>query len=170
MHFIGHSIGAKICVELVKRFRAKHNAATYLLFPTLERLAQTPNGRKIWPILGPLRKVVVFAASFVHRLPESWLATVVKWAIRKNIFTSRNVMCINYLSYVLIYIGYKGIQLAIENPTSKNTSTVHVHVTTTVKLLHPKALERSLFMACDELEVVGELNAGDIRLHSERCV
>ena len=107
LHFIGHSIGAKICVELVKRFRAKHNAATYLLFPTLERLAQTPNGRKIWPILGPLRKVVVFAASIVHRLPESWLATVVKWAIRKNIFTSRNVMCINYLSYVLIYIGYK---------------------------------------------------------------
>ena len=37
-----------------------------------------------------------------------------------------------------------------------------------MKLLHPQALERSLFMAHDELKVVGELNANDIRLHSDR--
>lgn len=84
LHFIGHSIGAKICVELVKRYRSKHNAAAYLLFPTLERMAQTPSGRKLWPILGPLRKVVVFAASLLYRLPESWLTPVVEWAMRKT--------------------------------------------------------------------------------------
>lgn len=39
-----------------------------------------------------------------------------------------------------------------------------------MRLLHPQALERSLFMAHDELKVVGELNADDIRLHSDRCV
>lgn len=84
LHFIGHSIGSKICIELVKRYRTKYNAAAYLLFPTLERMAQTPKGRKLWPILGPLRKVVVFAASFLQRLPESWLTSVVHWAMRNK--------------------------------------------------------------------------------------
>ncbi|EFX87830.1 hypothetical protein DAPPUDRAFT_306361 [Daphnia pulex] len=149
LHFIGHSIGAKICVELVKRYRSKHNAAAYLLFPTLERMAQTPSGRKLWPILGPLRKVVVFAASLLYRLPESWLAPVVEWAMRS-----------------------KGSHLAIESSTSSGSapSAVHVNVRTTMRLLHPQALERSLFMAHDELKVVGELNADDIRLHSDRLV
>ena len=86
VHFIGHSIGAKISIELVKLYREKHNAAAYLLFPTLERMAQTPKGRKLWPILGPLRKVVVFAASLIQYVPESWVKMVVQWSIgEKNI-------------------------------------------------------------------------------------
>ena len=60
--------------------------------------------------------------------------------------------------------------MAIENSTLEITPAVHVNVRTTLRLLHPQALERSLFMAHDELKVVGELNADDIRLHSDRCV
>ena len=67
-------------------------------------------------------------------------------------------------------IGSKGNQLAIENSTSEGRPVVHANVRTTMKLLHPQAVERSLFMAHDELKVVGELNADDIRLHSDRCV
>ena len=67
-------------------------------------------------------------------------------------------------------IGSKGNQLAIENSTSESIPVVHANVRTTMKLLHPQAVERSLFMAHDELKVVGELNADDIRLHSDRCV
>lgn len=86
LHFIGHSIGSKISVELVKRYRKTHNAAGYLLFPTLERMAETPSGRKLWPMFGPLRKTVVLAASFIYRLPESWLTTIVQWVLRKTKF------------------------------------------------------------------------------------
>ena len=39
-----------------------------------------------------------------------------------------------------------------------------------MKLLHPLALERSLFMAHDELRVVRELDVENLRLHSDRCV
>jgi len=173
LHFIGHSIGAKICVELVKRYRSKHNAAAYLLFPTLERMAQTPSGRKLWPILGPLRKLVVFAASLLHRLPESWLTPVVEWAMRKtNAYLLRVVFSLYIFSILNFprYAGSKGSHLAIENSTSSGSapSAVHVNVRTTMRLLHPQALERSLFMAHDELKVVVELNADDIRLHSDR--
>ena len=68
------------------------------------------------------------------------------------------------------YAGSKGSHLAIESSTSSSSapSAVHVNVRTTMRLLHPQALERSLFMAHDELKVVGELNANDIRLHSDR--
>lgn len=86
LHLIGHSIGSKICLELVKQFKTKHNAAAYLLFPTLERMAETPSGRKLWPILGPLRNIVVMGASVINRLPESWLATIIQWFISNNTF------------------------------------------------------------------------------------
>lgn len=84
LHLIGHSIGAKICLELLSRLASEsgenRRASAYLLFPTLERMAETPNGRRMWPLLGPLRKPVVLAASLIHRLiPESWLTTVVQW-------------------------------------------------------------------------------------------
>lgn len=168
LHFIGHSIGAKICVELVKRYRTKHRAAGYLLFPTLERMAETPSGRKLWPVLGPLRKAVVFAASLVYRLPESWLTTIVQWVMRKEISSISNIHFIHCL--FLYVLESKGSQLAIESSASSSTPVVHVNVRTTIKLLNPQALERSLFMAHDELKVVRELNAEDIRLHSDRCV
>lgn len=170
LHFIGHSIGAKICVELVKRYRKTHNAAAYLLFPTLERMAQTPSGRKLWPILGPFRKVVVLAASLINRLPESWLTTIVQWAMRNTTmcFSLKTFPGSNSFSRCT---GSKGSQLPIESSTSSApgaSAIVHVNVRTTMSLLHPQALERSLFMAHDELKVVGELNAEDIRLHSDR--
>lgn len=150
LHLIGHSIGAKICVELVKRYKAKHNAAAYLLFPTLERMADTPQGRKMWPLLGPLRKPVILTVSLINwLLPETWLHSIVGW-----------------------FLGYKGASLeAIEGTKdgfSASSSAVHVNVRTTVRYLLPEALERSLFMAHDEFQVVRELNAEDIRQHSDR--
>lgn len=82
LHLIGHSIGSKICLELLKRFRESDDhrqAYAYLLFPTLERMAQTPNGRRMWPMLGPLRKPLVLAVSLIYRLPELWLTTLIRW-------------------------------------------------------------------------------------------
>jgi len=149
LHLIGHSIGAKICVELVKRYKERNNAAAYLLFPTLERMAETPQGQKMWPILGPLRRPVILTVSLINWLmPETWLQSIVSW-----------------------FLGYKAGNLAVIENTKDDISAssgVHVNVRTTVRLLHPDALERSLFMAHDEFQVVRELNAEDIRQHSDR--
>lgn len=57
-------------------------------------------------------------------------------------------------------------QLAVEHTSS--LSAAHVNVRTTLKLLHPQALERSLFMAHDELQVVGALNVDHVRKHSDK--
>ena len=79
LYFIGHSIGSKIVLSLVNKFESDNKTVGYLLFPTCERMAQTPNGRKLWPILGPLRKVVVLGAALLQQLPESWLSRIVHW-------------------------------------------------------------------------------------------
>ena len=46
LHFIGHSIGAKIVLNLVNRLSSQQQAKGYLLFPTVERMAQSPNGNR----------------------------------------------------------------------------------------------------------------------------
>ena len=61
--FIGHSIGCKIILELMKRLSLIHNQngkslqtinhtlsvhKSYLLFPTIERMKQTQAGRFTW--------------------------------------------------------------------------------------------------------------------------
>jgi len=140
LHLIGHSIGGKISAELVKHYSSNYNINAYLLFPTLERMAQTPKGRKLGPFLGPLRKMVVFVASVINRLPESWITSVLQMFLSVN----RN--------------------LAV----SEGSATGDVILRTTRKLLHPQALERCMFMAHDELQVVGELNAGELRKFSDR--
>ena len=58
--------------------------------------------------------------------------------------------------------------LAIENTTVSPIEPNHVSVKTTVKLLNPHALERSLFMAHDELQVVCDLDADEIRRCANR--
>ena len=83
LHLIGHSIGGKISAELVKHYSSNYNINAYLLFPTLERMAQTPKGRKLGPFLGPLRKMVVFVASVINRLPESWITSVLQMFLSK---------------------------------------------------------------------------------------
>ena len=146
---IGHSIGAKICVELVKRYKEKHNAVAYLLFPVMERIAETHFGRILWPFIGPLRKPVILTVSLINKLmPQAWLHSIVDW-----------------------FLDYKGGNLAASEDTNGGDSAaskVHTYIRTTVRLLHPEALERSLFMAHDEFKVVRELNAEDIRQHSDR--
>lgn len=45
---MGHSVGAEMCIQVMKRNKAID--AAYLLFPTLAHIAQTPNGRRLQPI------------------------------------------------------------------------------------------------------------------------
>lgn len=78
LHLIGHSIGGKIAAELVKHYCNDYDINAYLLFPTLERMAQTPSGQRLRPFLGPLRKMVVLLASVINRLPDSWVTSLLQ--------------------------------------------------------------------------------------------
>lgn len=61
--FIGHSAGAKIVSELLKNKNLyERTKKGYLIFPTLERIADTPNGKFLIPIVTYGLSFILFLA------------------------------------------------------------------------------------------------------------
>lgn len=77
VHLIGHSIGSYMIVEMLDRPNiAKTVNKSYLLFPTVEYMAQTPNGK----ILTNYVKYVVWLLVFLSRM-FTFLPTIVQNAL-----------------------------------------------------------------------------------------
>ncbi|KAK7904473.1 hypothetical protein WMY93_017080 [Mugilogobius chulae] len=57
---IGHSIGCYIILEMMKRDPELKVLKAVMLFPTIERMAQTPQGRVVTPVICQLRYVAYF--------------------------------------------------------------------------------------------------------------
>ncbi|KAG5855998.1 hypothetical protein ANANG_G00003060 [Anguilla anguilla] len=79
---IGHSIGCYIIIEMMKRDPELQVLKSVLLFPTIERMAVTPQGRVMTPVLRRLRHVAYLPVFLLSLLPQSLQATVVKVALR----------------------------------------------------------------------------------------
>lgn len=63
IYFIGHSVGAKIVLELLKHKEIEtRTKKCYLLFPTLEHIAKTPNGKILIPTVTYGLSVILFFA------------------------------------------------------------------------------------------------------------
>lgn len=56
---IGHSIGCYMILNLLPRIPQFHVMRCFMLFPTIERMAETPNGRTFTPALNYLRWILV---------------------------------------------------------------------------------------------------------------
>ncbi|CAL4142224.1 unnamed protein product, partial [Meganyctiphanes norvegica] len=70
---VGHSIGCKIILDCIKTFKGDNGVSvtqSYLLFPTIERMKETPQGVKLWPMLCYFRWLVVLLAAIVNLLPS----------------------------------------------------------------------------------------------------
>lgn len=82
VYLIGHSIGAKLCLDLLKTQGFSHQVQhCYLLFPTIERMAESSNG-KLVPTYDKFSFLFrIFYKSF-HWLPESWKRAIVSKCCR----------------------------------------------------------------------------------------
>ena len=69
VHLIGHSIGAWLLLSLLDGLPEARRGRGLLLFPTIERMAQTPNGVRMAPLFGSLRLPAVQLSRLIHRLP-----------------------------------------------------------------------------------------------------
>lgn len=77
---IGHSIGAYIILKLLKeKIRESDIVKSILLFPTIERMAVTPNGRYVTPLLNYFKWFAVSTVSLVSYLPQSITKSLVQW-------------------------------------------------------------------------------------------
>ncbi|KAK9509482.1 hypothetical protein O3M35_006792 [Rhynocoris fuscipes] len=79
LNLIGHSIGAKICIELMKNDDiANKTKQIHLLFPAIHQLANTPKGwmfTRIWSKLAPL---VIFMTHLFICLPYYIRYTIIR--------------------------------------------------------------------------------------------
>ena len=115
IHLIGHSIGAWMILELLKRPQIKERVQKcYLLFPTVERMAVTSNGWWFTKIASPFYFVMrwflavflmlpVFVQTFliymyflIFSIPETFLGTALKYAnpnvMERVVFLARDEM------------------------------------------------------------------------------
>ncbi|XP_036336935.1 lipid droplet-associated hydrolase [Rhagoletis pomonella] len=72
IHLIGHSIGAWMVIQLLEEQTIRDRVKKcYLLFPTLERMLDSPNGWNFTKIGVPLYTTVGFLIPLFNRLPKA---------------------------------------------------------------------------------------------------
>ncbi len=69
VHLVGHSIGAWLVLQLLDTLPPAQRGQAVMLFPTIERMALTPNGRLLRPLFSSLRPAGVALVRAARRLP-----------------------------------------------------------------------------------------------------
>ena len=70
---VGHSIGSYVILHIMDQMK-EHSSRLILgilLFPTIEQMAITPNGKIFTPVLKYARWILTFAAALLYCLPKS---------------------------------------------------------------------------------------------------
>ncbi|XP_077477370.1 lipid droplet-associated hydrolase [Stigmatopora argus] len=75
---IGHSIGCYIILEIMRRNPHLKILKAVMLFPTIERMAATPQGKAVTPALCHLRYVAYLSIFLISLLPETVKSRLVK--------------------------------------------------------------------------------------------
>lgn len=75
---VGHSIGCYIILEMMKRNPELKVLKAVMLFPTIERMAQTPRGKVMTPVLCQMRYLAYLPLFFLSLLPEGLKASLIK--------------------------------------------------------------------------------------------
>lgn len=78
---VGHSIGCYIILEMMKRDPQLKVLKAVMLFPTIERMAQTPQGRVATPVMCQMRYVAYLPVFLISLLPEPLKNCLVRLAL-----------------------------------------------------------------------------------------
>uniref|UniRef100_UPI00358F27B9 lipid droplet-associated hydrolase isoform X1 n=1 Tax=Myxine glutinosa TaxID=7769 RepID=UPI00358F27B9 len=79
---IGHSIGCYVILEMMKREPRLKVAKAVLLFPTIERMSTSPQGRYLSPVLCNLRYLLYPSIAILSLLPKHLKSMLTYWAFR----------------------------------------------------------------------------------------
>ncbi|XP_035599057.1 lipid droplet-associated hydrolase [Oncorhynchus keta] len=79
---VGHSIGCYLILEMMKRDPELQVVKSVMLFPTIERMAATPQGRVMTPVLCRLRYVAYLPIFLLSLLPDVLKTFMVKLVFR----------------------------------------------------------------------------------------
>ncbi|XP_027856785.1 lipid droplet-associated hydrolase isoform X1 [Xiphophorus couchianus] len=79
---VGHSIGCYMILEMMRRSPELEVLKAVLLFPTIERMAQSPQGKVMTPVLCQLRYLAYLPLFLLSLLPQRVAALLVRLLLR----------------------------------------------------------------------------------------
>lgn len=85
VYLIGHSVGAKICLDLIKNHTqfSEQVQHTYLMFPTIEFIGESKKGKEV-PSFNRYFFLLRMFYYALHIVPTSWKRLVVNWHCRRD--------------------------------------------------------------------------------------
>jgi len=94
---IGHSIGCKLIMEIIRRNTTHKIQDVFFLFPTIENMMSTDRGVQTWPLVSTWRYFAVFIVFLLNMLPRSLLGflTKQKYGEASDSFVSAAVKFLN---------------------------------------------------------------------------
>ncbi|KAL7861898.1 hypothetical protein SRHO_G00133390 [Serrasalmus rhombeus] len=127
---VGHSIGCYIILQIMKRNPELKVIKSVLLFPVIERMACSPQGQVMTPVLCRLRYAVYLPAFLLSLLPEKLKAGLVQLALR-NVYSLDTTMIPATVSLINVdcignamYMGSQEMSLVLE----RDNSTIRQHL------------------------------------------
>ncbi|XP_030303788.1 lipid droplet-associated hydrolase isoform X3 [Calypte anna] len=122
---IAHSIGCYITLEMMKRASELQVLRSVLLFPTIERMAQSPQGKLMTPLLCKLRYILYMPVYLLSFLPEGVKASLVRFALRgmktcdeSSITTSVNLFSVDCIANILYMASQEMVKVVERDSTT----------------------------------------------------
>ncbi|XP_043119560.1 lipid droplet-associated hydrolase isoform X3 [Puntigrus tetrazona] len=127
---IGHSIGCYIILEMMKRDPELKVVKAVMLFPTIERMACSPQGKVMTPVLCRLRYAFYLPIFLLSLLPEKLKVSIVHLALR-NLYALDTSIIPATVSLINVdcaangmYMGSQEMRLVVE----RDNATVRQHL------------------------------------------
>uniref|UniRef100_A0A3P8S9P2 Lipid droplet-associated hydrolase n=1 Tax=Amphiprion percula TaxID=161767 RepID=A0A3P8S9P2_AMPPE len=83
---VGHSIGCYIILEMMKRNPELKVLKAVMLFPTIERMAETPQGKVLTPVLCHMRYLAYLPLFLLSLLPDTIKAGLIKLVLANAMY------------------------------------------------------------------------------------
>ncbi|XP_060642999.2 lipid droplet-associated hydrolase isoform X1 [Anolis sagrei] len=126
---IGHSVGCYIALEIMKLAPELQILRTVLLFPTIERMAQSPQGKIMTPLMCQFRYIVYMPLYLFTLLPERLKSFLVRFVLRQQCSDENSLAATVDLINIdcianAMYMGSKEMRMIIE----KDSNIVRKHL------------------------------------------
>eukprot|EP01135_Chromosphaera_perkinsii_P010503 Nk52_evm13s2152 gene=Nk52_evmTU13s2152 len=149
---VGHSVGAHICMELLRYFPEDRVRRVCHLFPTVQEIGNSPSGIKLTPVFNYLKPVVAVLGGGVGCTPE--------WLLKR-------ILSLHFGGWG----GSKNNSSVKSGSDNENVDENKDHpVSSTMGIFHYRVIYNALFMAADEMKKIKYLDEDHVEKHQRKMV
>ncbi|XP_026531334.1 lipid droplet-associated hydrolase isoform X3 [Notechis scutatus] len=160
---IGHSIGSYFILKIMKHSPELEILRSILLFPTIERMAESPQGKLLTPLLCQLRYILYIPIYLATLLPERVKSFLVRFALNQQklndetlITTVTNMLNMDCIANIMYLASHE-----MRSVQERDNSTIKQHLNKLI--FYYGATDRWCpLQYCEEMKM--EFPDGDIRI------